>query len=244
MDIKEQLTILSEICRQDQKIIGGRERLARLNRDSSQAQGAARDLAAAIASIKNSKEELLKKRRELDDRLQHEKSNLRKWETRAEKIKGEREYTALMSEIGSLRRTITGIELEISEVSNELKSSDEKLLSTSGAHEEKLNVASSSLDSVRELLDEEEKRLKGEQDVRLSLLNSLPQTLRRQYERIYEKRSQQGVAFLRDGVCQACMRMVPPELFNRVSKGEVIELCPSCQRFLVADQDVVKENQR
>ncbi len=121
METKEQLTILSEICRQDLKIINIREKLNRLNRDNKVASDAAFILKETIGSLNQSKADLLKRRRALDEKLQLEKANLRKWESRAEKIKGEREYTALMSEIGSQKRTITGIEMELNEVTDELK---------------------------------------------------------------------------------------------------------------------------
>src|SRR5438105_2931508 len=104
MDTKDQLDILLEICRQDLKLIANREKLSRLSRDSESAKTAAGDLESRIQNINNRKAELLKNRKALDERLQLEKANLRKWEARAEKIKGEREYTALMSEISAQKR--------------------------------------------------------------------------------------------------------------------------------------------
>lgn len=238
METKEQLTLLSEIGRLDLKIILNREKLNRLSRETAQSEAAAIDLEASITKIFDSKAELLKRRRQLDEKMQAEKGNVRKWETRAEKIKGEREYAALMSEIGAQKRTITGIETEISEVTDELKAKEESLKKITSAREEKVLSAKRSHDSVRELLEEEEQHLKKNREVREHLLERIPKELKTRYERIYEKRSLQGVAFLRGSVCQACMRTVPPELFNKVCKGEVIEQCPACQRFLVVDLDV------
>jgi predicted nucleic acid-binding Zn-ribbon protein len=88
---------------------------------------------------------------------------------------------------------------------------------------------------VKELLADEEQNLTKNKDARENLLGRIPNVLRLRYERIYDKRALQGVAFLRDGICQACMRTVPPELFNRVCKGELVEQCPACQRLLVVD---------
>jgi len=242
MDTKEQLNLLSEICRQDLKIISNQEKLKRLNRDIKLATDAATSIEEDMASLSQKKAELLKRRRELDERLQLERANLRKWESRAEKIKGEREYTALMSEIGSQKRTLSGIEMEIGEVTDELKGSDEKLTKLTKAHAEKTQSASSALALVKESLDHEQDFLQQNEVARSSLLERIPKSLRLKYDRIYEKRAQQGVAFLREGVCQACMRKIPHELFNRVCKGEVIEQCPSCQRLLVADLSNMSAN--
>lgn len=237
MDIKDQLRVLSEICRQDLQIINAKEKLGRLNRESTDAKSAALELEKTMESLGSTNAELLKRRRLLDEKLQLEKANLRKWESRAEKIKGEREYTALMSEIGAQKRTITGVEAEIAEVTNELKSGDEKLNKASGAHEEKTASANRAFESVRELLSEEQNDLDSKESARRSLLEQLPKPLQMKYERIYEKRAQQGVAVLKKGVCQACMRMVPHELFNRVCKAEVVEQCPSCQRLMVTETE-------
>lgn len=235
MDAKEQLNILSEICRQDLKLIVNRDKLSRLSRESEQAKTAAGDLENTILNLNAQKADLLKNRKNLDDKLQQEKANLRKWESRAEKIKGEREYTALMSEISAQKRTISGIEAELAEVTSELKGSDEKLSKASGARDTQINCADRAHESVKELLQEEGEKLAANMKEREALLAQLPASVKTKYERIYDKRAQQGVAFLNNAICQACMRMVPPELFNRICKGEIIEQCPSCQRILVAD---------
>jgi predicted nucleic acid-binding Zn-ribbon protein len=235
METKEQITILLEICRQDLKLIANRERLNRLSRESESAKALASDLGARIENINSRKNELLKNRKNLDEKLQLEKANLRKWETRAEKIKGEREYTALMSEISAQKRTIVGLEAEISEIMTELKAGEEDLLKVSGAREENIDKAKQAFEAVKELLEEENTQLQKNIDAKDNLLKRLPSTMIARYERIFEKRAQQGIALISNAICQACMRMVPPELFIRVLKGEVIEQCPSCQRILVAD---------
>jgi predicted nucleic acid-binding Zn-ribbon protein len=233
MDIKEELNVLIEICRQDLKLVESRNELARLNKESAQAEKGASELDTEIEKIKLAKAETLKRKKTLDERLQLEKANLRKWEGRAEKIKGEREYTALMSEISTQKRSIFGIEAEMSEVNEELKKSDEKLNKASNACEEKRNRASSAHSSVKELLDEEESRMQEHRRVKEALLASLSKPLQARYTRIFVRKGDQAIAILKNEVCQACMRLVPPELYLRIFKGEVIEQCPSCQRILV-----------
>lgn len=238
MDTKEQLLILTEICHQDLKLIANREKISRLSRESEQAKTAALELEASISSINANKGDFLKRRKALDEKLQLEKANVRKWESRAEKIKGEREYTALMSEIGTQKRTIAGIEAEIAELTGELKAGDEKLLKATGDREEKLLCAQRAYEEVKELLHEESERLAVNVKAKETLLKRLPDVMQTRYNRIFEKRAQQGIALVRTSICQACMRMIPPELFNRVCKGEIIEQCPSCQRILVPDLNV------
>lgn len=241
MNTQEQLIILSEICCQDLKIAKHCENIARLSKDTKEAKDASVDLEGELKSLALKKENDLKKRRELDEKLQTEKSNLRKWESRAEKIKGEREYTALMSEIKAQKRTITGIEIELAEVSDQLKKTDDTLKKTSGAQEEKVEFAELSYGKVKEELAKEKAVLKDSEKIRQELIEKLPKIIKLKYERIYEKRNFQGISFLKEGVCQACMRTVPPELFNRVLKKEVVEQCPSCLRIMVIEQQIESE---
>lgn len=235
MNTKEQLVIIAEIGRHDLKMIASRDSLLRLNKDSDQAKARALELETSINSIGHSKNEALKRRKLLDEKLQVEKSNLRKWEARAEKIKGEREYTALMSEISSQKRTISGIEAEMNELATEIKGNEEKISKASGAQEDSIDRANRAFDEVKELLKEEEDRLSVVAEAKEALLKQLPPVLKARYDRIYANRMQQGIAFLHNEICLACQRKVPAELYIKVCKGEVIEQCPSCQRILVSD---------
>lgn len=235
MHTKEQLSIIAEIGRHDLKMVASRDSISRLSKDSDQAKSAALMLEASIESLGGTKSEALKRRKLLDEKLQVEKSNLRKWEARAEKIKGEREYTALMSEISSQKRTINGIEAELNEITNEIKSSEDKIVKASGAHEDNINRANNAFSEVKELLKEEEGRLNATASAKDALLAKLPAALKSRYERIYANRAQQGICFLRNEICLACQRKVPAEIYIKVAKAEVIEQCPSCQRIMVAE---------
>ncbi|MCA9508011.1 MAG: hypothetical protein KC505_06290 [Myxococcales bacterium] len=235
MNTNEQLSLIAEICQHDLKMAEVRKNLARLNKDSDQAKKNAQELEAAINSMTGTRDGAMKQRKALDEKLQLEKSNLRKWEARAEKIKGEREYTALMSEISSQKRTISGVEAEMAELASEIKASEEKMNKATGAHEENVERAKHAFEEVKELLFDEEKHLETVAQAKEKLLEKLPSTIKTRYERIYKSRMQQGIAFVRNEVCQACQRTIPAELYIKVCKGEVIEQCPSCQRILVSD---------
>ncbi len=234
MEIKQQLRILLEICQKDLEILNKKVELVKLGSSSNEAKDSSVKLKLLIEGLEEKKSEALKKRRALDEKLQTEKANLRKWESRAEKIKGEREYTALISEISSQKRTITGIESEMSELATEVKAAEEKLKKTSGDHDEKVRSAATLFDSVKGSLDKEEKTLTEMEEGRNQLLEQLPKPLQANYHRIHDKRGQIGIAILRQEICQACQRKVPPELYIRVLRGEMIEQCPSCLRILVA----------
>jgi predicted nucleic acid-binding Zn-ribbon protein len=241
MDARAQLLVLSEIGKLDLKLLTSKESQNRLGRESTQANDQAVKLGLAMTELEAKKADALVRKKGLDERLSEERGKLRKWETRAEKIRGEREYSALISEISALRRGITGLEAELSEVITELKGTSEKLEKASGDQAKNINIGTDALEGVKELLDQESANFQTIEHAKSKLLEQLPTTLVNRYYKIREKRGDLGVAFLENEVCLACRRKVPAELFLKVAKGEVIEQCPSCNRLLVAtDMSYVK----
>ena len=107
MIVREQLVLLSQLGLKDLQLKELREKLKSIPQKANEVKSKAADASIRAESLKaqNIQTELRKKH--LDLEIQTEKGNLRKWEARADKIKGEREYTTLMSEIGSQKRPRT-----------------------------------------------------------------------------------------------------------------------------------------
>lgn len=235
MTIREQLNQLFELGKKDQQLKDFREKQKTLPQKAHEAKSAALDASVKESALKAQSKDLELKRSQLDLETQTEKSNLRKWEARADKIKGEREYTTLMSEISSQKKAISDLETqslqimqEQDKVRKDLEVAQKSLAMANVLYQEEWSKVESDMDALSKELS------KLEQDrERLSI--SMPAPLLKRYEQIAAKRAGLGVSILVKEVCQACKRTVPPELFNRVAKGELLESCPFCQRLLVTD---------
>ena len=231
--IREQLTQLSELGSRDLQLKELRDKQKVLPHKANEAKSAASDAAIREATFKSNAKDLELKRNQLDLEIQTEKSNLRKWEARADKIKAEREYTTLMSEIGSQKKAISDLETQILQVMQEqdkakkdLESAQKSMQAAQVLYQEEWSKVESDMNQLAtELLESEQ--------ARKQLTAQMPVSLLKRYEQIASKRAGLGVAVLLKEICQACKRTVPPELFNRVAKGEVLESCPFCQRLLV-----------
>lgn len=244
MNIKEQIIILSEIGQKDLAIAAGKNRVNKLTKDSGSANKNASELELKVKDLSLTKEEYLKNYRNLEQKLQEERANLRKWEQRADKIKGEREYNALNSEITSLKRSITGIESELSELLTKIKDLEKKVSQTAGAQQENITKAQHAFDEVKDLLQEENEKVAKIVAAKSILIEKLPLPVKTRYLRVYEKMGGIAVSFLNKQNCEVCQRIIPPELYIKVYKHEAIENCPSCQRFLVPlnlDNEVTPE---
>lgn len=236
MTIREQLDQLYQLAQIDQQIREFKEKERSLPLKANEAKTKALDASVRESSLSEQLKVLELKRNQQDLEMQTEKGNLRKWESRADKIKGEREYTTLMSEIGSQKKTISNLETKMLE----LMAEQDKLRKDLDVFKKAHAVAEALYEEEWSKVESEIKQLSSElsvsQDGRVSLIAGLPATLGKRYEQIASKRAGIGISVVSKGVCLACKRAVPHELFNRVSKAEILESCPFCNRLLVAEK--------
>jgi len=235
MNIREQLSILASVGQWDLKRRDLLEKRKLLPKKAEDADAFYLDLKkkhdALVAKIEVSQHE----RRGANDKLEVEKGNVRKWESRAEKIRGDREYTALMSEIGSLKRVISDLEAKINTHQQEVRDTEKLLEPLKVNLEAAKGRAEHEAEQIKQELAEIDAEVSSLDDVRGKLLAQLPPVLFKKYDLIAQRRAGQAVAVIKNEVCQSCMRMVPPEMHLRIRKAEIIEQCPSCQRILVPE---------
>ncbi|GAC1570869.1 MAG: zinc ribbon domain-containing protein [Polyangiales bacterium] len=70
--------------------------------------------------------------------------------------------------------------------------------------------------------------------VRSEIAKKMPGLTLRKYDQVRAKRNS-GAARLEQGRCKACNMSIPPQLAQRIMRADVLEQCPSCNRFLFVD---------
>lgn len=234
MNVRDELVLLSQLALNDLNLKELEDQKKTLPKKALEADQRAQSLLTQTEKLESQNAELLLRHRKLDGDLQSEKSNLRKWESRATQIRGEREYTSLMSEIGSQKRVISDLETQILQVmesqesvSAELAPMREATASVKKISEDEWALVKGDLEALdAKIIDLKNSRQLLEQKLSLSTF--------KRYEQIAAKRGGVGLAFVKREVCQSCSRMIPAELALRVAKGEVMEQCPSCYRILAS----------
>ncbi len=233
MSFRNELTLLSKIHTIDLqlKVLG--EAIAILPSKSNEASKKASEVTAFVATLSKDKEVLLQKKARFEQSLANEKANVRKWESRADKIRGERDYAALVSEIGAQKKAIQELESGLNESIAQLKAKDIELSAQSEKALILEKTAADELAQVQQELDEKKREHVALNRAKDETMFGLPAQLKARYMRIAPRRGGLGVAIIDNEVCQQCMRTVPPELSLRVKRLEVIEQCPYCQRIMV-----------
>lgn len=233
MDTQEQLLVLRELYQIDVELTRVRREMDQLRSKSRLLEQESQEHEGKLRELTREQSEVNQRQRQYENQLQIERGNLRKWEGRAQELRGEREYAALMSEINSQRRLIGDLENQTLQCMQEKEDLNERAGQVKGAAQEVGDKAKSEFEAVEGEVGQLQQRLDHLESTRKELQVKLPQRLLARYQRIAKQRGGQGVAMLKQEICQACMCTVPPELFLRVFKGEVVEQCPHCQRLLV-----------
>lgn len=231
--IAAQLVTLAALANVDAKNKAITEKLETLPAAAKKADEAAAQLKKQIDDATAKKEAAEKARKAIENEIVDERNKIKKWEGRANDIRGEREHAALVSEIGTAKRVISRHEdaqLEhmevIEQTTTALKSLDEK-------HKKAVEDAKAEWAKVEGDLARLRDESKAFDVARQALLAKLPAPVVKRYEQVASKRMGVGVSVIKGEMCVQCKRMLPPQLCIQVRKGAVLEQCPSCSRFLV-----------
>lgn len=231
--IGAQLVLLAELAGVDAKHRAISERLESLPAAARKADDASSALKKQLDDATAKKDAAEKARKAVETEIVDERAKMKKWEARAQDIRGEREHAALVSEIGTARRVISRLE----DTQLEHMEAIEEATAVISAVAEQHKKASDDARAEWAKVDGDLQKLKGEaallDTARQALLVKLPAPLVKRYETVAAKRQGVGVALIQGDTCACCKRTLPPQLCIQVRKGAVVEQCPSCSRFLV-----------
>lgn len=233
MDVSQQLVALGELANLDQKVKAAKDRLELVPAAARKADQEAEALKKKLDDAEKRKASAEQLRRNLDGEMVAERAKMKKWEARADQIRGEREHAALSSEIGAQKRTLRDLEDKVLEAMQALEDADKDVKALQPKHEGAAGDAAAEWKKV----EAELATLKGEVEqlgrARDGVLARLPANVVKRYQQVAEKRQGVGVSILRGETCTSCKRTIPPQTALMIMKGAVVEACPSCSRFLV-----------
>ncbi len=186
-----------------------------------------------------------KKRRDLEGEVKTIKEHLAKFKRQLNDVKTNKEYTALLKEIGEAQRKADKIEEDIL---NEMISADdiEKEIKTANVRK---------AEEERRLQKEKEAILaeRAQMDKRLAALGRERETLRPQippdqirlYDRVAKKMKGVAMSPVTDDFCSLCQLRIRPQMLNDIMEMNKVITCEACSRILYAkkpaDKDVPEE---
>ncbi len=234
LSIPEQLVVLADLAAVDQKAKIAADRLEALPAEAKKADATVLKLKTDIDTVGFRKSTSEHARKSAENEVADERVKIRKWEARANDIRGEREHTALSSEIGGAKRQIRQLEDGMIEQMEAIESADKDLAALNKKHVSATATAKGEWHQVEAAMADLRTEIAAFTTQKAALLEKLPPHIVKRYQLVALKRQGVGVAIIttRDA-CGACNRAVPAQLSLQVQKGLIVESCPACLRLLV-----------
>lgn len=201
----------------------------------NQIQSATAEMAALTKEIEQTREviaSMQKSRKQLEKDAQSENDHMAKTKTKLPLVKTNKEYTAIVAEIGSVKEKITNIEDKELEIMEALEIKEGEI----PAIEARFKEEEGNFKEYKTKKEAEAERVKTElqdaRDKRQGQIGSITPEWAKNYNKITSHRDGIAVVRLLENVCQGCFQVVLPQVVIEVKMGTGIHPCPHCSRFL------------
>ncbi|MBI5428516.1 MAG: hypothetical protein HZA02_09620 [Nitrospinae bacterium] len=200
-----------------------------------QIESAKSDLAARRKKLDDADariKEVQNRSRQLEQEVKIENDHMSKTKLKLPSVKTNKEYTAILAEVETIERKITGLEDRELELMETLESREKELPGSKAEYQEeekKFNQYKSRKEAEKSRL---EKDLEAARRKRDELVRSTDPKLVQRYEKVLKLRGDHAVARLVGHICQGCFQQILPQLVIEIRSGEKVFECIHCNRFL------------
>ena len=173
-------------------------------------------------------------RKELD--LKTNEGEITKFNVQLNSIKTNKEYSALISEIGSKKADMSILEDEILDTMSKLeitKQGFEKATESLRNEEESLKDLINSVDAEVKVTDTEIEKIKGEQKKYIDLLDEHSLA---NYNRLSNIKGGKAIVPVIGNVCGGCFMNIRTQTLNALMGNKDLVFCQSCSRILYLDE--------
>jgi hypothetical protein len=171
-------------------------------------------------------------RRSLENDLADLEAKISRNKQRANEVKTNKEYQALLKEREEMQKESTRKEDQLLEIMDSLDSMRQEVERLAGEVEEKkkdLEANKEALQAQSEQVDSQVARLESMQQ---EIYDKLDPQLSKRCQSLMDRGSRVAVAPVQQGICQICHMSIPPQKFIELQRDDAIMHCPSCHRFI------------
>ncbi len=189
-------------------------------------------LAAELAREQAQLDELLKRRRDLEEISDNIRARLRRAENRLMGSKTPKEYQAANAEIDDNKDALKDNDNQLLELMELVEALEVKVAELSQRYGEVAAASKAERSQLEERyhsLDAEVSRLESK---RGKLTREVDPKLMKDYDFIRQARDGIALAPVSEGSCTVCHMGIPPQQFNELQRMDKIMTCPSCRRLI------------
>jgi len=173
-----------------------------------------------------------KEGRTLEGEMADKMAHVRERQSRMMQVQTGREQTALLKEIEDAKKSAKENEEKIVAIMISVEQLTAQMTEEKNILKGEKELVAEETEKVRDNIEainrgkKEKDGQRGEQAIKIKA-----STLRK-YDTLRLHRKGLAVVNVIDGVCQGCFMAIPPQLFNRLLRGDELLDCPTCQRMI------------
>lgn len=225
----EQLFVLQEV---DTRLRAIKLELEALESAAAAARAEAEEKRAELESRRREMAEMEKQRRDIESQLSDEGQRTKDRRMRMQRIKNEKELSALRREIDLGKDANALLEDQLMRLMEngdakmgELRTVEEDLAARSALRDQRERELAERTRALQEELD------RATAD-RAAAATELDESLRRRYDLIFERKGGLAVVEVKEGGCSGCRMRLPPQVVTEIHRNTEVVFCPNCQRIL------------
>ncbi len=185
-----------------------------------------------VEAAKAQLEDLQKERRSKERQLESQAQEMKKRQGRLLEVKTNKEYSAILHEMETLREKQSTLEDEILEVLETIDQRTQQI----GTRKEKLakekEVCEQQKKAREDKLAQIEARLAHLLEDRNKRISHIDKALIQTYMRIYENRQGLAVVPVKNASCSGCFVNLTPQSYQEAKRNDRIITCANCNRIL------------
>lgn len=233
MSLKEDIEKLFALQKVDAAVRTIRIELGDLEKSADQARAEVAEKAAVTKTLEQEVAGLDQRRRELEMTLREEEQRTRNKRMRLQRLRTDKELSALRRELELGKESTSIIEEELLSLfeASEGKADELKRMQAD------LEAQETACRDLEHRLVERKRALQGELErsieARAELAARLEPSLLSRYELIFDRKGGLAIVEIRDGCCGGCGIRLSPQLVTQLHRNTDLIHCQSCQRILV-----------
>ena len=237
LDLKSQINSLVQLQTIDTEIYALREEKNAQPAEINRLQAAFEEKKQILANLEKSALDLQKQRKDQELELASKEENIKKLQTQLYSLKTNKEYQAMLQQIGDAKADSSVIEDKILEVFDQLDKSKTSLNQEKQKLQEEEKIFNEQNKKVEDRIREIDDRLAQLEAKRQQVIPEVEQKILSQYERILLNRDGLAIVKVTDNSCNGCNMFVPPQVINLIKMYERIVTCEICNRILYIENE-------
>jgi len=190
-----------------------------------------------LAGLEKNSLDLHKQRKDIELELGSKEETIKKLQTQLYQLKTNKEYQAMLKEIGDAKADasvaedkILGFFDQIDKIKTDIDKEKQRL-------KEEEKILNDQRAKIENRIKEIDDRLSQLDSKRKQIIPEISPNILTQYERILVNRDGLAIVSVKNNSCQGCNMFVPPQVIHLIKMYDRIVICEVCNRILYIEDE-------